>query len=129
MEKKITIILTSTGTILRNEGFSAIEMLGVLRFYEKNIWLEMQKQNTRQIETQKKDFFYNGTTLEMKIGDEVRVLPSSDCVTNSDTIKYDEKIDGVKAFIKFINYSENKVLLTSGFYVHETWLQFIKHKR
>lgn len=42
MKKQLTITETKEGLTLKNEGFSPVELMGVLRFYEKDVWLMMQ---------------------------------------------------------------------------------------
>ena len=46
MEKRINIIQNETTGMqsMKVDGFSAWETLGILRFYEKHCWLDMQKQ-------------------------------------------------------------------------------------
>lgn len=66
---------------------------------------------------------------EICVGDEVQIMCSEDCVTNADTIKYDEKISGLKCHVSRIDSWNNKILLSNCFYVHPTWLKLISRKK
>lgn len=43
MEKTITITEENGMTSFKATGFSAMEVIGLLRFYEKDVWLKMQQ--------------------------------------------------------------------------------------
>ncbi len=56
MEKQITITQNNKGGInFKVEGFSAIETLGILRFQEKRIWIEMMEQSMDRLKPKKND--------------------------------------------------------------------------
>ena len=45
---RITIIKNIDGSMsVKSEGFNMYELLGVLRFAEKDVWLKMQKQQSK----------------------------------------------------------------------------------
>lgn len=92
-----------------------------------------------KILTEKKEdkkFYYNNSfqsfneKIEMEIDDTIKILPSENCVTNSDTIKYDERIDSTCGLIKSIHYDENEIVISAHdgnrLRVHPTWLKLIK---
>lgn len=55
MEKEIKIYETeSRETIINIKGYSALEVLGVLRYYEKVIWLNCVEQN-KKLEKKRKE--------------------------------------------------------------------------
>lgn len=63
-------------------------------------------------------------------GDLVEILPSENCVVNTDTIRYDESIDGKKAIVISTMPPVNRVLVEiSGtpvqILVHSHWLKYI----
>lgn len=60
MERKIEIIIETdenlkTKSSIKVIGISNMETLGLLRFYEKHIWLEMTKRSTMTNELEKED--------------------------------------------------------------------------
>lgn len=85
-----------------------------------------------------KSFFrYVNMPLTMQEGDLIEILPSDDCVTNGDTIKYDERISGCTARIQTIFLTDNKIKIKStsenkyksfNVNVHPTWVKLILRK-
>jgi hypothetical protein len=55
MEKKITITITGDNQQLQLEGMTSFEAIGLLRFYEKYIWLKLceQKKQKKEAKTTK----------------------------------------------------------------------------
>lgn len=66
---------------------------------------------------------------EIKLNDKVEILPSEECVTNADKIKYDESISGLKCSVEGINRFEKTILIKTSlgrrFTVESTWLKKI----
>lgn len=119
MKKKIIIEIDGDKMSMSTLGYvSSFELLGILRFFEKNIWLEMNRNNKPV-----KEYLH--------VDQMVEILPSEFCVTNTDTIKYDEIVSGKICIVKEILESENKVKVKLNedereIFVHKHWLKHFK---
>lgn len=74
--------------------------------------------------------FYDNSLFDIiKVDDTIEVLPSENCVTNTDKIKYDEIISGEPGVVYNIYPEENKVtVFVMGKYVdvHPSWIKRLK---
>lgn len=66
--------------------------------------------------------------IEIKKGDMVEILPSENCVTNADTINYDEVVSGAKGIVLEVYPLDNKIKFSRGYNVQASWLKFISRK-
>lgn len=74
-----------------------------------------------------KELYYSGTLTPIKVEDQVVILSSENCNTNADTIKYDERIDGLKCTVLAVNRLQKTVAVLSEkqdrrFDVMASWL-------
>lgn len=79
----------------------------------------------------KEKYLFYKTGLTIHVGDIVKVLPSENCVTDSDIITYSENMDGKTCIVKSINAFTNSVIIESDnkrYVVHNTWLELISRK-
>lgn len=79
---------------------------------ENKISSEVGKKFCEEIKSKLSSFnpiYYTGTIEPIKNGDNIVVLPSENCVTNTDKLKYDERIDGITAKVVNVFAEENKV--------------------
>lgn len=84
--------------------------------------------------------YYSSTLEKIKIDDIVRILPSENCVSNSDIIKYDEKIDGKTCIVTDIEHghgigvrelkgTKKPAVISLSFRVESSWLEKLERNK
>lgn len=99
-----------------------------------NVELAKSKTTAPPIRPVPKRAYYPGTLVCITNGDIVVIRESEFCVTNTDTIKYDEKVSGKIASVLKVYELENKIEVQLGLsaddlsklkvFVHAHWLEF-----
>lgn len=96
MEKKITITVTETGSKFHKENISSYEALGILRFYEKQLWLRMAEGQEKSEEKSERISIHHfisdnsGMSTKLKNGllkrdhEDKYYFPFLDCVNKRD---------------------------------------------
>lgn len=135
--KKIFIIEQDGEQIsTKNENFTPIELIGILRFYEKDIWLKLQQHLSKQEKNIVDiDLYYSNLNSDVDIRieflDKISIIESEFCVTNNDKIKYNEKISNERGFVQSIDQYNKTCLIKfenemiQSCVVPITWLKFI----
>lgn len=140
--QKVILKITENGIAMEMENCDPITALGLLRFYEKDLWLQIENAKIKYLsEAEKKEkekqneiFFYYHPEMKIKIeiNDLIEILPSENCVTNADYIKYNENISGARGTIKKIDFLNKQALISFqnfDMYVHTNWLKLISKQK
>lgn len=118
------------------QGIAAVMSIGdQIKMFKDLRLMETQEQlnKTKLDEIKKLHLFYSHEPEEevILIDDEIEIISSEFCVTNADTIKYDEKISAQKGIVKGIDLLKKEVLVeidNQKIIVHSHWLTFLSRK-
>ena len=112
--------------------FSKLKLEEMKQAIEHNIPIYREDYLSRGKKAKNK-FVYSDGIIEIEIGDIARILPAENCISNGDTIKYDERIDGLSVEVIGIDYKNMEIKVRSikmvghglgPFKVHPHWLKY-----